>query len=47
MELKVNGKSIPLNPYVESVFANVIEGLVKTLKNTPGSERVEITLLKG
>lgn len=47
MELKVNGKSIPLNPYVESVFANVIEGLVKTLKNTPGPERVEITLLKG
>ena len=45
--LKVNGKSIPLNPYVESVFANVIEGLVRTLKNTPEPQRVEIALLKG
>jgi molybdopterin-guanine dinucleotide biosynthesis protein B len=44
VELKVNGKSIPLNPYVESVFANVIAGLVKTLKNTPEPERVEISV---
>jgi molybdopterin-guanine dinucleotide biosynthesis adapter protein len=45
--LKVNGKSIPLNPYVESVFANVIAGLVRTLKDTPEPETVEFTLRKG
>jgi hypothetical protein len=47
VELKVNGKPVPLNPYVESVFANVIEGLVRTLKNTPEPEKVEITIHKG
>ncbi len=47
VELRVNGKSVPLNAYVESVFANVIAGLLRTLKDTPEPEKVEITLLKG
>jgi hypothetical protein len=47
VKLKVNGKTIPLNPYVNSVFGNVIAGLVSTLKNTPEPEKVELTLLKG
>lgn len=46
VELKVNGKSIPLNPYVESVFANVLTGLVGTLKNTPEPESIELRLGK-
>ena len=45
-ELKVNGKPVPLNPYVESVFANVALGLVRTLKNTPEPQKVELTLMK-
>ena len=47
VELRVNGKTIPLNPYVNSVFANVIEGLVGTLKDTPEPEKIELALFKG
>ena len=47
MELRVNGKTIPLNPYVNSVFANVIAGLVGTLKDTPEPEKIELALFKG
>jgi hypothetical protein len=46
VELKVNGKTIPLNPYVNSVFASVIAGLVSTLKNTPEPEKIELALFK-
>ncbi len=46
-ELKVNGKTIPLNFYVNDVFASVIAGLVSTLKDTPEPEKVELTLRKG
>jgi hypothetical protein len=47
VELKVNGKAVPLNPYVNSVFANVIAALVSTLKNTPEPEKIELSLFKG
>ena len=30
--LVVDGRRIPLNPYVSSVFANVIAALISTLK---------------
>lgn len=46
VELKVNGKPVALNPYVESVFANVLKGLVGTLKNTPVPERIEVIVAK-
>jgi hypothetical protein len=46
VKLKVNGKPVALNPYVESVFANVLKGLVGTLKNTPVPERIEVIVAK-
>ena len=46
VELKVNGKPVALNPYVESVFANVLKGLVGTLKNTSVPERIEVIVAK-
>jgi hypothetical protein len=47
VSLKVNGKDIPLNLYVRSVFVGVVTGLVSTLKDTPEPEKVEIMLRKG
>jgi hypothetical protein len=33
--LKVNGKEIPLNPFVTNVFNNVVGGLVDALDKVP------------
>ncbi len=45
--LKVNGQTIPLNPFVTDVFYNVIYGLVETLDKTPETkDKIEITIEK-
>jgi len=44
VELTVNGEKIELNPYVKSVFINVIFGMVKTLKNVDVPEKVDIKI---
>ena len=44
VELTVNGEKIELNPYVKSVFINVIFGMVKTLKNADVPEKVDIKI---
>ena len=44
VELTVNGEKIALNPYVKSVFINVIFGMVKTLKNVDVPEKVDIKI---
>lgn len=41
--LKVDGKEVPVNPFVSEVFINVINGLVDALKNVPeGKNKIEI-----
>lgn len=43
--LKVNGKEIPTNPFVQEVFINVINGLVDSLNKIPeDKDKVEITV---
>lgn len=43
--LKVDGKNIPMNPFVKNVLRGIIGGFVKTLKNIPKDyKRVEITV---
>ena len=43
--LKVNGKEIPLNPFVTDVFFNVINGLVDSLDKIPEDKKtIEIAI---
>jgi len=43
--LKVDGKEIPTNPFVQDVFINVINGLVASLNKVPyGKEKIEILI---
>jgi hypothetical protein len=43
--LKVNGKEIPLNPFVTRVFFNVVAGLVASLDKIPEEkDKIEITI---
>lgn len=45
--LKVNEKSIPLNPFVESMIKELVQAMIKPLKNIPESpELISITLRK-
>ncbi len=37
VELIVDGKRIPMNDYVKSVFANVVSALIATLKGVDES----------
>lgn len=46
--LKVNEREIPMNPFVESVFLNVILGLVDSLEKIPqDKESVDIQIRFG
>ena len=43
--LKVNGRDIPLNPFVKTVFAKVINGLVDSLDKVPEDRnKIEIII---
>jgi hypothetical protein len=43
--LKVNGKEVPLNPFVTLVFFNVINGLVDSLDKIPEDKtKIEISI---
>jgi len=45
IELKVNGKKIAMNDYVQRVFENVLVALVSTLKGVDENwKEMEITL---
>lgn len=45
--LKVNEKNIPLNPFVESMIKELVQAMIKPLKNIPESpELISITLRK-
>ncbi|HRD02106.1 MAG TPA: molybdopterin-guanine dinucleotide biosynthesis protein B [Candidatus Saccharicenans sp.] len=47
-ELKVDGRAVPLNPFVQSLLTETIKGLLRALKGLPESpQRVEIKLKTG
>ena len=46
-EIKVNGKTLPLNYFIQETVANMIVGLLKTLKEVDETEQViEIKIKK-
>jgi hypothetical protein len=45
VELFVNGKKLGLNPYVTSVFVNVVLALVDTLRNVEEPRDIEIRVV--
>lgn len=46
-EIKVNGKKLPLNHFIQETVANMIVGLLKTLKEVDESEKsIEIKIEK-
>lgn len=47
-ELKVDGRRVPLNPFVQSLLTEAIKGLLRALKGLPESpQKVEIKLKTG
>jgi hypothetical protein len=47
VRLRVNGREIPINPFVTGVFANVIDGLLDSLDQVPEPrEKIEILIEK-
>ncbi|MEM2127926.1 MAG: molybdopterin-guanine dinucleotide biosynthesis protein B [Candidatus Bathyarchaeia archaeon] len=44
VRLKVDGKTIPLNPFVRSFMGNVVLGMVRTLKGVERPKGIEISL---
>lgn len=46
-EIKVNGKKLPLNHFIQETVANMIVGMLKTLKEVDESEQsIEIIIKK-
>jgi hypothetical protein len=46
-EIKVNGKKLPINHFIQETVANVIVGLLKTLKEVDEAEEsIEIKIKK-
>ncbi len=47
VKLKVDGADVPLNPFVQNVLANVVLGVIRSLKGVnPEPARVEIKIFK-
>ena len=44
--IKVNSKTVDLNPFTRSIIGNTIEAMILSLRLEEGSEVVEITLTK-
>jgi hypothetical protein len=45
IELKVNGQSIGLNPFVQKIISNVVLGAIQSLDKVPTPlELIEITM---
>lgn len=44
--IEINGKTLPLNPYVQKVTRNVVLSIISTLKGTniKGNENIQITI---
>ncbi len=46
VELYVDGKKVPMNSYVKSVFFRVVSALISTLKGVEGWEKAELRISK-
>ncbi len=45
VSLKVDGREIPLNPFVKTIFSKVIKGLVDSLDKVPGDKnKIEVII---
>lgn len=44
--LTVDGKRVPINPFVQSLIANMLAGMLSSLKKTKGRE-IELRVVKG
>ncbi len=44
VELCVNEKKIGLNPFVQTVFVNVISGIIKSLKNVDDAKEIVLKI---
>lgn len=42
VELRVNGKDIPLNPFANNIISNVVWSMVSSLKLEEEPEKMEI-----
>ncbi len=47
VRLKVDGRPIPLNPFVRGLFESVVVGMVKSLKGAQSPKGIELTLEVG
>jgi hypothetical protein len=47
VNVSVNGEAVPLNPFVQTIFTNVISALLESLDGLPASiEAVDIKIEK-
>ena len=47
VEIKIDGKKIPMNEFVQEIFAGMIEGTVSKLKKVESDwSRVEIVVVR-
>jgi molybdopterin-guanine dinucleotide biosynthesis protein B len=46
LTLIVDGKTIPVNPFVSDIIKNTIKGIVGTLKGTENPETISIKIEK-
>ena len=44
VKLKVNGKNIPLNSFVQNIFKEVILGMARSLKGVDNPKEIDITI---
>jgi molybdopterin-guanine dinucleotide biosynthesis protein B len=44
VKLNVNGKTIPMNPFVANVIKNILEGVIKSLKYTGAPKSISISI---
>jgi molybdopterin-guanine dinucleotide biosynthesis protein B len=44
VKLNVNGKTIPMNPFVANIIKNVLKGVVESLKDTGAPKNISISI---
>lgn len=46
VELKVNGKEVDLNTFVEGFIAETLFGMLKSLRGVGKTDRIDLTIVK-
>jgi len=44
IQLEVNGRDIPLNPFVKNLFQQTILGMISVLKGVKSARRIELKI---